>query len=113
MGQRFRWGHININVADLDLSISFYEELSFEIFMSGIPYLGLEAEEFKEMPTSMTEALGVPFGTKGRSCIMQLDKGFTQARFNRVFRSKSTRPYGIKIPASCGFAWHQGFTSGL
>ena len=27
------------------------------------------------MPTSMAEALGVPFGTKGRSCIMQLDKG--------------------------------------
>ena len=75
MGQRFRWGHININVADLDLSISFYEELGFEIFMSGIPYLGLEAEEFKEMPTPMAEALGVPFGTKGRSCIMQLDKG--------------------------------------
>ena len=43
MGQRFRWGHININVADLDLSISFYEELGFEIFMPGIPYLGLEA----------------------------------------------------------------------
>ena len=75
MGQRFRWGHININVADLDLSISFYEEFGFEIFMSGIPYLGLEAEEFKEMPPSMAEALGVPFGTKGRSCIMQLDKG--------------------------------------
>jgi catechol 2,3-dioxygenase-like lactoylglutathione lyase family enzyme len=75
MGQRFRWGHININVADLDLSISFYEELGFEIFMPGIPYLGLEAKEFKEIPTPMVQALGVPFGTKGRSCIMQLDKG--------------------------------------
>ena len=106
MGQRFRWGHININVADLDLSISFYEELGFEIFMSGIPYLGLEREEFKEMPTSMAEALDVPFGTKGRSCIMQLDKGLPKLDLTEFSAPKPHLPYGIKILASCGFAWH-------
>ena len=63
MGQRFRWGHIH--KCRRPRSRYLYEELGFEIFMSGIPYLGLEAEEFKEMPTSMAEALGVPFGTKG------------------------------------------------
>jgi predicted lactoylglutathione lyase len=30
------WGHININVSNLDTSIAFYEKLGFEIFITGI-----------------------------------------------------------------------------
>ena len=50
MSQRFRWGHININVANLDLSTSFYEKLGFELFRPDIPYLSLEAKEARAMP---------------------------------------------------------------
>ncbi len=75
MSQRFRWGHININVANLDLSTSFYEKLGFELFRPDIPYLGLEAKEARAMPENTEQALAVPQGTKGRACIMQLGKG--------------------------------------
>ena len=75
MSQRFRWGHININVANLDLSTSFYEKLGFELFRPDIPYLGLEAKESIAMPEKSEQALAIPQGTKGIACIMQLGKG--------------------------------------
>lgn len=76
MSQRFGWGHININVKDLDVSIGFYQKLGFELFISGIPYLNLTAEQPNDVPTDTAQALGVPPGTRGRACIMQLDNGF-------------------------------------
>ena len=76
MSQRFGWGHININVRDLDVSVRFYGKLGFEEFIPGIPYLGLNAEEVGEISADAAEALGVPPGTTGRACIMQLDAGF-------------------------------------
>lgn len=75
MGQRFIWGHININVTDLDTSIAFYELLGFEVFMPSIPYLGLEAHTLKALSEVNAKALGIPLGVEGRSCIMQLGKG--------------------------------------
>ena len=76
MGQRFGWGHININVSDLDVAISFYEKLGFKAFIPGIPYLNLIDQHPNSMPLETTEALGIPTGTRGRACIMQLDNGF-------------------------------------
>jgi len=35
------WGHININVSNLDASIEFYEKIDFEVFLLVIPYLEL------------------------------------------------------------------------
>lgn len=75
MSQRFRWGHINVNVSDLDRSVAFYKLLGFDMFRSGIPYLGLEAEKAAVLPETNAQVLNVPPGTKGRACIMQLDKG--------------------------------------
>ena len=76
MSERFGWGHININVRDLDASIRFYQKLGFELFIPGIPYLHLEAGNQGSMPDATARALGVPPGARGRACIMQLDNGF-------------------------------------
>ncbi|MDJ0852249.1 MAG: VOC family protein [Myxococcota bacterium] len=73
----FGWGHININVRDLDRSIEFYRKLGFEIFIPGIPYLALEnTSDARPLPDDAASALGVFRGTRGRACIMQLDDGF-------------------------------------
>jgi catechol 2,3-dioxygenase-like lactoylglutathione lyase family enzyme len=76
MSQRFGWGHININVSDLDASISFYQKLGFEPFIPGIPYLNLVSENRNELPGEAADALGIAPGTRARACIMQLDSGF-------------------------------------
>ena len=76
MSQRFGWGHININVSDLDASVGFYEKLGFEVFIPGIPYLNLSNGQSGEVPDDAADALGIPHGTAGRACIMQLDRGF-------------------------------------
>ena len=76
MTQRFAWGHININVRDLDVSIAFYERLGFEAFIRGIPYLALNAAQGQPLADDAATGLGVPPGTTGRACIMQLDAGF-------------------------------------
>jgi catechol 2,3-dioxygenase-like lactoylglutathione lyase family enzyme len=71
----FSWGHININVTDLDRSIAFYEMLGFEAYVPGIPYLGLTQTMGEVEPSGVT-ALGLPTGAKGRACIMQLGRGY-------------------------------------
>jgi len=76
MTQRLGWGHININVKDLDVSIRFYQKLGFEPFFSGIPYLNLAAEQQNTITPETAEALAVPQGTRARACIMQLGDGF-------------------------------------
>jgi catechol 2,3-dioxygenase-like lactoylglutathione lyase family enzyme len=74
---RFSWGHININVSNLERSVEFYEKLGFEVFIPGIPYLGLTAGSgFDVMPETSARALGLAAQTSGRACIMQLDNGF-------------------------------------
>jgi len=76
MSQRFGWGHININVSDLNASISFYRKLGFEQFIPGIPYLNLVTETQNALPVEASKALGIPTDTSARACIMQLDRGF-------------------------------------
>jgi catechol 2,3-dioxygenase-like lactoylglutathione lyase family enzyme len=76
MSQRFGWGHININVGDLDASIAFYQKLGFEVFIPGIPYLDLNHSHQNRVSAASGEALGLPEGVQGRACIMQLDGGF-------------------------------------
>lgn len=76
-GPRLTWGHVNINVRDLDRSIAFYRKLGFEEFIPGIPYLGLaDGEAMSRIPDDAARALGFATDTKGRACIMQLDTGF-------------------------------------
>ncbi len=71
------WGHINLNVRDLERSVAFYEKLGFEMFIPSIPYLGLSlGEDATEMPADCAEALGVEASTRGRACIMGLKGAF-------------------------------------
>ena len=69
----FSWGHVNINVSNLDRSIAFYKLLGFEVFIPAIPYIALDSGEGqKPLPDDAAAALGLKQGTKGRACIMQL-----------------------------------------
>ena len=70
------WGHININVSDLDASTTFYEKLGFSLLIPGVPYLGIGKDSGTEIPAKQSKALNVPSGTIARACIMQLDSGF-------------------------------------
>ena len=70
------WGHINLNVQDLEVAISFYEKLGFAVMLPGIPYLDLEREGLRSVPDGMARAMGLPLGTRGRACILRLGEGF-------------------------------------
>ena len=71
------WGHININVSNLDESIGFYQKLGFSTLLPGIPYLDLSASDgSNRMPATTARALAMPEHSEGRACIMQLDEGF-------------------------------------
>jgi catechol 2,3-dioxygenase-like lactoylglutathione lyase family enzyme len=73
----FTWGHININVGNLERSVAFYEKLGFASYRPGIPYLALTSDAgVTEMPETCTRALGLTAATKARACIMQLGRGF-------------------------------------
>ncbi|WOJ98002.1 VOC family protein [Congregibacter brevis] len=76
MAIKSSWGHININVSDLDASIAFYQKLGFDRFLPTIPYLNLNAEQHNTLDGGSALALGVSGSPKGRACIMQLDDGF-------------------------------------
>ncbi|HCD27654.1 MAG TPA: VOC family protein [Gammaproteobacteria bacterium] len=73
---KLSWGHININVSDLDRSIAFYKKLGFSLLIPGVPYLGIRKDSRSEIPAEQRNALGVPSGTTARACIMQLDHSF-------------------------------------
>ena len=72
----FGWGHININVSNLEDSIEFYETLGFQVLIPGIPYLGMSREEMRPLAQGISTALGINTTLHGRACIMQLDDGF-------------------------------------
>ncbi len=86
------WGHININVSDLERAIAFYEKLGFEVFIPGIPYLGLGAAEPTVMEESTARALGLPPGSRGRACIMQLDDGFPKIDLTELTGESQQQP---------------------
>lgn len=92
MSQRLRWGHININVTDLEVSIGFYEKLGFEVLMPSIPYLDLQAQQPNTLPESAAQALDVPTRTQGRACIMQLGKGLPKLDLTEFAGSEQRAP---------------------
>ena len=51
------WGHININVSDLDTSIAFYQKLGFSLLIPGVPYLGIGKDSGAEIPVKQSKAL--------------------------------------------------------
>lgn len=94
-GPRFGWGHININVRNLDRSVDFYRRLGFEVFIPGIPYLNLDnGAEHRPLPDSAADALGVPRGSRGRACIMQLDAGFPKIDLTELAGLDQSEPPG-------------------
>ncbi len=90
---QFVWGHININVRRLERSIEFYEQLGFEIFIPGIPYLGLTSDaDAAAIPADGALALGLPPEARGRACIMQLGSGFPKIDLTELAVSGQKRP---------------------
>lgn len=90
---RLTWGHININVSNLDHSLAFYRKLGFDVFIPAVPYLGLTLEpEPKLLEDSVADALGVPRDTYGRACIVQLDDGFPKVDLIELSCSPQASP---------------------
>ena len=87
------WGHININVSNLDASIEFYEKLGFEVFMPAIPYLGLVADSAsRSVDSGGSTALGLPNDLFGRACIMQLGNGFPKLDLTQYDNLAQSKP---------------------
>ncbi|MEH6571304.1 MAG: VOC family protein [Halioglobus sp.] len=90
---KFAWGHININVSNLERSITFYQKLGFQLFIPAIPYLGLTAQaEPATLQQPSARALGVTENTRGRACIMQLDDGFPKLDLTEFDEEQQKHP---------------------
>jgi catechol 2,3-dioxygenase-like lactoylglutathione lyase family enzyme len=90
---KFGWGHININVDNLETSVEFYEKLGFELFIPGIPYLGLNNQaDGAELPDAGARALGLQAATVGRACIMQLNRGFPKLDLTELNGQEKQKP---------------------
>jgi catechol 2,3-dioxygenase-like lactoylglutathione lyase family enzyme len=90
---KFTWGHININVSNLDRSIEFYAKLGFEVFIPAIPYLGLKSEAVvQEIQEAASRALGLAPNTRGRACIMQLGSGFPKVDLTEISAKNQKKP---------------------
>jgi len=87
----FSWGHINVNVTDLDQSIAFYQKLGFELLILGIPYLGLN-QDLRAPAVNMTEALDLEADVTGRACIMQLGQGYPKLDLTQWQSADASRP---------------------
>ena len=96
MSGGFQWGHINVNVSDLERSIAFYELLGFKLFMPAIPYFGLERGEARSLEDGHADVLGVPRGTTGRACIVQLDDGFPKLDLTALDCAAPAQPLGTQ-----------------
>ena len=94
MSDRLRWGHININVASLDVAVAFYQKLGFEVFIPGIPYLNLRTDREAAIPAQTARALGLPEDTKGRACIMQLHDGLPKLDLTELPEAAQRAPLG-------------------
>ena len=70
------WGHININVSNLEDAVAFYQKLGFSELIPGVPYLGIKRDTPQTIPNNLSKAMDVPAGSTARACIMQLDNGF-------------------------------------
>jgi catechol 2,3-dioxygenase-like lactoylglutathione lyase family enzyme len=92
MAMGLNWGHININVSNLEASISFYEKLGFQSFLPGIPYLNLSRDSEATVPDDAARALGMRVGSRGRACIMQLDHGFPKIDLTESSENNQREP---------------------
>ena len=64
---QFTWGHVNVNVCNLERSIALYEKLGFESYRPGIPYLDLtDGAGTAEISDSCAHALGLAVETRAR-----------------------------------------------
>lgn len=87
------WGHININVRDLDASIAFYQKLGFSVLLPGIPYLDLTVQaDSNRIPATAALALDMPEHSEGRACIMQLNDGFPKIDLTQWSTTEQRRP---------------------
>ncbi|MGH1506021.1 MAG: VOC family protein, partial [Acidimicrobiales bacterium] len=73
---RASWGHLNVNVTDLERSIEFYERLGFTVMADEIPHLGLSRHDDTVLDDALCDAYGLPPGTSARGCILELGGGF-------------------------------------
>ncbi len=91
----FGWGHININVSDLEASIGFYKKLGFSVFLPEIPYLGIarEAENYP-MSAALLQAYNLNQGEIIRGCIMSLDKGYPKLDLIEYADPQAQQPAG-------------------
>ena len=88
---QIQWGHINVNVSNLERSVAFYTKLGFELYRDGIPYLDLTMDSaVTALPDSCAKALDLPEKTLGRACIMQLGSGYPKLDLTE-FESPSTQ----------------------
>ena len=94
MSNRLHWGHININVASLDVAMEFYQKLGFKVFIPGIPYLNLRTNREAAIPAQTARALGLPEDTKGRACIMQLHNGLPKLDLTELPEAAHRAPLG-------------------
>lgn len=89
----FGWGHINVNVSNLERSIAFYRKLGFELLMPGIPYLDLGSDgPPRALPQSGAEALGIESHARARACILQLGDGFPKLDLTEFDRPPERDP---------------------
>lgn len=86
------WGHININVSNLEASIAFYEKLGFEMFLPSIPYLNLSRDSEATLPDDVAHALELKAGSKGKACIMQLGDGFPKLDLTELDHPDQRKP---------------------
>ena len=94
---RLGWGHINVNVGDLDAAIRFYEKLGFSVLLPGIPYLGLKQEAPPQLLSeSAAAALGLEVPVAGRACILQLGKGFPMLDLTELSRPGGSAPLSTR-----------------
>jgi catechol 2,3-dioxygenase-like lactoylglutathione lyase family enzyme len=92
---RLGWGHININVSNLDRSIAFYKKLGFDVMIPAIPYLGLSDKGMsRPIPQAAVTALGLPQGANGRACIMQLNNSFPKIDLTELMGTSQHKPLG-------------------
>ena len=102
---KLRWGHININVSNLDSAISFYEKLGFSVYIPSIPYIGLTSKpQSNSVDEGSSTALGLPPETSGRACIMQLDNGYPKldlTQFNDMPPSKPLNNANLGLVRMC------------
>lgn len=86
------WGHVNLNVTDLERSIAFYGALGFSVFLEAIPYLEIERQASRALPADACAALGLAEGVRARGCILQLGDTFPKLDLTELEAAAGSPP---------------------